>query len=353
MIDSQLRRRRRPTARAAYRRLRANATINRIGRAITRGVGRVATRLPDWLRLHWPVSGEVEVSAGGTRIRLYAAGDDWLADQLAYGVPWEVGELRAWGALVPGSAVVCDVGANTGVYSLVATARAPGARVFAFEPHPGNAARLRRNLLLNDAANVELVELALGDAEGVLPIHIPADQRISASASADVSFAEAFSPTEYKKHPVPQTTLDAFAAERHLQRIDLIKIDVESYELAVLRGAERALSLYRPIVLCEVVDWDVLARHRPRIRASEHTDQSREIEQLMDRHGYHSYLISEHGLLAVENLRSVPTGMANYLFTPRPVGEHFVLWSELERAAQQAKDIGRTELLEDGGVLPR
>jgi FkbM family methyltransferase len=128
--------------------------------------------------------------------------------------------------------VVYDVGAHIGFFSLC-SARL-GASVVAFEPDPGNAARLRRNVELNDAA-VEVIEAAVSDADGEVAL----DAGDSASER-----------TIRPGRGVRAVTLSKFAA--HRPPPTLIKIDVEGAEGRVLRGASSLLVQAAPVVVCEV-----------------------------------------------------------------------------------------------------
>src|SRR5258706_5861147 len=77
---------------------------------------------------------------------------------------------RSGHELRPDDAVV-DVGATIGAFAVYAAQRTRG-RVLAVEPHPGNAAALRRNLLANAAARAKVAECAVADAPGILPLFL-------------------------------------------------------------------------------------------------------------------------------------------------------------------------------------
>lgn len=129
--------------------------------------------------------------------------------------------------------VFVDVGANVGGYSLRAASR--GMEVHSFEPIPQNAQILRRNAEINHLT-LDIQEVALGSSEG--------EVRLSAGgASSRV--------TEGGGIEVPLRTLDSFG----LPRVDVLKVDVEGYELEVLRGAERTISRCRPAMMVEMHHW--------------------------------------------------------------------------------------------------
>jgi len=142
---------------------------------------------------------------------------------------------------------VLDVGANAGYFSLLAAGLGgPRSRIVAFEPQGRIAAMLRRTLELNAGAGIELVEAACGDHDGRVALVTPSDPRNSGLAT--LRRDEVSGPTA----EVPLLRLDRFCAERGLAP-DLMKIDVEGAEDAVLRGSETLLAGGAPRhVVCEV-----------------------------------------------------------------------------------------------------
>ena len=143
-----------------------------------------------------------------------------------------------------------DVGANIGLYSLGLAALAPRGRVFAFEPSPGSAEFLRANLRRNQAENVEVFATALADREGTVSFHdVPFFTAGSFTAEEGTWLgSDAVGSTLVQ---VPCTTLDAFVEDHAVERVDLLKIDVEGAELAVLEGGVKTLAAHRPTVVME------------------------------------------------------------------------------------------------------
>lgn len=142
--------------------------------------------------------------------------------------------------LQPGDTVV-DVGACLGVYALSAAARVgPGGRVLAIEPSPEAAELLRRSAARNGYAWLEVIEAAAGNAEGQVELRtdLALENRAVGPGAAGSLTAR-----------VPQTTLDAALAS--WQRLDLLKVDAEGAEVAVLEGGSRAIARWQPLLLCE------------------------------------------------------------------------------------------------------
>jgi len=163
--------------------------------------------------------------------------------------------------LQPG-AVAIDVGANLGEWT-VPLARAVGAagRVVAVEPAPLAANALEATLGANALRQAEVVRCAIGDHDGSAEFAVP----IVTSARTDTGIARigAAGPGEEALN-VPMSSLDSLASECGLDRIDLIKIDVEGHEKLVLDGAETTLSRFRPALVIETgheADGDRRAIH--------------------------------------------------------------------------------------------
>ena len=152
----------------------------------------------------------------------------------------EAALLRQLAAHRRGRAVtVIDVGAHTGEYAICARAAfGPHAELHCFEPQPETFAMLERRL--DDDPRARPHRLALGAEAGVASLYG------AASSSAFTSFYDAaFGAPGHEVTRVDEvevTTLDEVVAELGLGRIDLLKVDVEGHELAVLRGASGLLA---------------------------------------------------------------------------------------------------------------
>lgn len=157
------------------------------------------------------------------------------------------GELAGFlGAHIPFEAgdVFLDVGANIGWHSLLLARKYPDLLVFTFEPEPENIELLRHNIRINGLTNVEVIPKAASFEEGEQEFYLYADKNAGRHSLLPIN--------EGKVITVPLTTLDHFIRERELspQKIKLLKVDVEGYELNVLRGAESLVGEV-PVILLE------------------------------------------------------------------------------------------------------
>lgn len=134
-----------------------------------------------------------------------------------------------------------DVGANVGLLTLlfshlVGTAGA----VHAFEAAPEVFARLRSASEAVGAENVRLNHAAVNEHGGEVELNIYPPERLSWNTLADRPLeAGGVDVRPVARLAVPSLTLDSYCREREIERIDLLKVDVEGAELQVLRGAGR------------------------------------------------------------------------------------------------------------------
>jgi FkbM family methyltransferase len=144
--------------------------------------------------------------------------------------------VRALVDLLPPDGVLFDVGANVGLVAIDVLALHQSATVHAFEPHPANLAALRRNLAPHMGDRARVVSAAAGAERGELELvvgHEAGAHRLRGSGEALDG--------EARTLPVDVLTLDDYAASEGIERIDVMKLDVEGFELGVLQGASALL----------------------------------------------------------------------------------------------------------------
>ena len=167
--------------------------------------------------------------------------DSVLAEPLYVGGGFEEAERKLLRRIAKPGMRALDVGANIGLYTiLLSKAIGSSGHVWSFEPFPPVANYLKQNIELNELNNVTVVEKAVAEKEGELDFNVFAE-------GCDVynSLGAAYRPAEQlqsvRKIPVPVTTLDAYADQNGIEKIDLLKIDVEGAEERVLNGAEQLI----------------------------------------------------------------------------------------------------------------
>lgn len=178
---------------------------------VTRGVRRCPMSLRSWLEERFAL-----------RIRRgwYPRGES-----LDFDLDMVMGSARA--------RTILDVGANLGDLTVHFLRRFPGARVFAFEPHPENVVQLRSRVGCVDGVTV--VEAAVGAEAARLSLFVR-------EGTVNHSLVESEVDEVRGVLTVDVVSLDDFTGHHGIDTVDLLKVDVEGAELAVLDGAESILS---------------------------------------------------------------------------------------------------------------
>jgi FkbM family methyltransferase len=173
--------------------------------------------------------------------------------------------------LQPGMTFV-DVGANMGLYAMFAARKVvPGGTVLAIEPSSREYEKLVKNIETN-RLGVRALRVAVSDRAGGAELLVAPLRRSGHNTLGAFGYD---TPLE-RKETVALASLDQIVAEQGLQRLDVIKMDVEGAELLALRGATRVLREFRPLWLLEISD-----------RALQHQNaSSRQIFDLLAAEGY-------------------------------------------------------------------
>jgi FkbM family methyltransferase len=177
------------------------------------------------------------------------------------GSGWESVSIGLWIRLCRRAETILDLGANTGVYALIAQTVNPGARVHAFEPVRRVFEKLEANVRLNGFA-IACHEAAVSDRDGRAVIYdLPTEHILSVTVNKNLHPEG----TEVIRTEIKTVTLASFIEAAGLERIDLMKIDVETHEPEVLAGMGPYLEKFRPALLIEILNGEVAARIAERV----------------------------------------------------------------------------------------
>ena len=166
---------------------------------------------------------------------------------------WEKISMQYWIELSRNSTVVLDIGANTGVYSLVTKSLNPLSRIYAFEP----LKQMFKKLVFNNELNnydIVCIEKAVSDKNGKAIIYETGTDHV---AAATLNAETRHYGNMNVETEIEAITLDTFINENNVGKIDLIKMDVETYEPNVLEGYKHCMPLHRPDFLIEVLNEEV------------------------------------------------------------------------------------------------
>jgi len=185
----------------------------------------------------------------GLRVRLYLGNDISLC--LYAGGSFEPNEFAFVAAVLPRGGVFIDGGANEGLYTLLAARRVgPSGRVLSIEPSSREFGRLEKNIALNRLEGVTPLRLALGADAGVAELAI-AEPRHEGQNTIGARVSNPKVQT-VGHESVRVESIDGLVAEHGLERVDIIKLDVEGSEVAALAGAAATIERFRPLVLIEI-----------------------------------------------------------------------------------------------------
>lgn len=143
--------------------------------------------------------------------------------------------------------VIYDLGANRGHWTQLAKSIFPGAVVHGFEPLPHHCAEFTRHT--QALASVHLHAVALGEAPAELEMDITSFSDCASLLAPTAALAETYDVRSGAKVRVPVVRLDDWVAEKNLPRPDLVKLDLQGYELLALRGAPECLRHARAVLL--------------------------------------------------------------------------------------------------------
>ncbi len=215
----------------------------------SRQSGDVATTIGEWKRW-WTYLGMKKTVimqwVNGLKLRIYP-GNEVFRALFVRGI-YEPNVVTVINSLLPKNGVLIDIGSNMGYCSLLASdIVGEEGKVFAIEPSERDFLRLLDNININKLRQINSYRLAILDYTGEANISIASEERSALNTiGAEFSYKGI---EKIRTEKVPCTTVDAFVKEEALDKIDVIKMDVEGSELKVLKGAHDSIEKYRPALI--------------------------------------------------------------------------------------------------------
>ncbi|RZL62621.1 MAG: FkbM family methyltransferase [Variovorax sp.] len=175
----------------------------------------------------------------------YNVNDAYVGRSMRLYGEWAEAEVHLLGQIVQPGDVVLEAGANMGAHTVALSRLAgPGGQVHAFEPQGPTHQLLCANLVVNGCVNTRTYQSALGAASGWIEMGEPDPQQPNNFGGASLHVASG------RMQSAPMQTIDSLS----LQRLDLLKADIEGYEFEMLQGAGDTLDRCRPVVFIESVN---------------------------------------------------------------------------------------------------
>jgi FkbM family methyltransferase len=208
--------------------------------------------------------------------------------------------LSIWTHLCKSSNIIFDIGSNSGIFALIAKVYNNSSYVVAFEPQPNIFEVLKKNTEINKF-NIHCENLALSDKEGEMPFYNYGPDSFTNENTTAGSLNKNWRPENQNSILVNVKELKNYIEENNIGNIDLMKIDVETFEYEVLSGYGKYLNLHQPILIMEIQGRKI----------------GENVASLFDLTNYSIYNINEEfGLKSISEL-----GMAeenkNYLLCPK------------------------------------
>jgi FkbM family methyltransferase len=170
---------------------------------------------------------------------------DYMEYTLYFGIQTEPREKLY--NLINDKMTIIDIGTNIGETLLNFAKINQNGINYGFEPVPYLYQRATKNIELNNFKNIILNNVALSDEKGSLFFQIPNNNN-----SGGISMNK-----ENNGKEVKAITLDDFVNENQISQIDFIKIDVEGFEMNVLKGAKKVLEKFKPTMFIELDDQNL------------------------------------------------------------------------------------------------
>lgn len=236
-------------------------------------------------------------------LQCYVDLGDRLGADIYYSYYQEYFDSQLLLSLIHPGATVLDIGANFGYYSLIAATKlTETGTVIAFEPNPSAYELLQENITLNHLNNIiQAHQICLGGVEGETDFYLTEESSFSGiGATGRAKIKE--------KITIPIYPLDAFLSKLEIPSVDVVKIDVEGYEFAVLAGALQTLANSPDCVIMLEVSAKNLNQER--------RDALIKVLDALYTQGMSGWLISAEGLTSLKNpLRIDKIGAVNLFLT--------------------------------------
>jgi FkbM family methyltransferase len=225
---------------------------------------------------------------------------------------FEGSTISLWVELSKKSNVIIDIGANTGIYSMLAASKNPKSKIYSFEPINRVFEILEKNIHLNSYyPQISASKIALSDYNGIGDMYdLPVEHMYTASLNENIHKDRGQKiPAIIEK--VAVVTFDEFKKNEGISKIDLIKIDVESHEPSVLMGMSDTLKNDLPTLIIEIWNNEIGGR----------------VEEIIKIYPYTYYVIHSNSIEKVSEIKNddPEKGYLNYLVCTSEVAKSLEL----------------------------
>lgn len=249
--------------------------------------------------------GVMKIDISNNSFKLYNPGYTTIENEIFWnGIEqgWEKYSLKVWRYFCENAESILDIGANTGIYALIANSVNSKAVIHAFEPVERTAVLLQRNIALNSPNKIMFHQKAVSNNTGNAVFY---DVESTSQYSASLNEKMLENIAGRISYLVEVVDLDNYAPIKDL-KINLVKLDVEMHELEALQGMSKLIINSRPVILIEILTEDL------------GSDIMRFFEKL---NYYYFNIDEEHGITEVSKITKSNT--YNYLLLPEERYEEY------------------------------
>ena len=213
-------------------------------------------RLPQRIYRHMTFKGTFVVKIEKNKLRLINSKGIITNDIFYSGIfgNYEGETLRLWYEISKEvNGLVLDIGAYSGIYSLVAASANKQSSIVAFEPHPKNFDLLCKNIQMNECANITSDNRAISNKTGKALFYNYNVEDVENTGFTLINHRHV--ETESSSISCPTISFKEYLESNHKEQIlSLVKLDIERAELIVLRDGIERIQKDQTIIFCEILD---------------------------------------------------------------------------------------------------
>lgn len=191
---------------------------------------------------------------------------------------YELDSHKLLADLIPQNGYFVDIGSNIGSITIPLCKNRPDIHAISIEASPWVFKYLEKNILSNKLNNVELINCAIYDEDGLFLDFYSHEDKFGKGSLASV-FTN-------KSIKVATRTIDSILNEKALKTVDVIKVDVEGFEYFVFKGGENYLTLSKaPVIYFEFIDCNELNTNKL---------QPGDAQKLLLEYGYKLFIVEDN-----------------------------------------------------------
>jgi len=152
--------------------------------------------------------------------------------------------------LIEPNQTIVDIGGNIGIRAMAFSRLVPNGRVYTFEPDPDNYARLSRHVTINGLSNIEAIRCGIGNEVASHKLY----RVVSSNSGMNRIITQGTGHEHLPYHEIQVMPLCQALSGKNVDRVDVIKIDVEGFEGSVLGGCADIIARDRPLIFVELDD---------------------------------------------------------------------------------------------------